>query len=162
MEYPTIPTSIEVGDFVQARLHATTESEQPPLVTEFTVSAITGTVYDGGPAALAKAVDTSSGWELALIRKGDPGLPTGLARVAAILTTAPAHPVKLLGSGTDWQLDGGGHIDCTQVIGWMLWTAWAPLVAAYEAWEAEQVTQAEAIDDTPVGPIPGLPTQGAS
>lgn len=143
MEQPFIPTTIEVGDSVQA--HHTDEGDQI-TTTEFTVTGIKGNVYSGASDVLGD-LDTADGWHVELVRKGNPKLPRGLAYIAAISIYDRSNPTKLIGAGDSWQVDGGAHIDHTTVLAWMPWDDWAALATAYNVWHAQQVAAERALEE---------------
>lgn len=108
-----VPTAAErfgVGAYVQARLtvpSAEPEGEPDVVVSEFTVTALTGDVVTGSPLGV---LDGADGWSFEVIRQAPIVLPQSVrTTITANLTDGTV--VTLTGKGRVWMNDDGDLID---------------------------------------------------
>jgi hypothetical protein len=97
----TAAADLLAGDFIQARMRGDTAvgALEQWLVTEFTVTGVTGTVVAGNvlyPAGL----DEAAGWTFELIARPTVALPLILCEIVATLTNGTTP--TLMGKGTVW------------------------------------------------------------
>lgn len=92
--------SLLPGDFVQARMRGATSPNMPDqwLVTEFTVTSVTGTVV-AGSVLYPTGLDQTAGWGFELITR-NLTLPATLCEITATLTDG--RTLTLMGKGSLW------------------------------------------------------------
>lgn len=107
--------TIEAGDFVQARKG----TSAGVAVVEFTVTAISGGVYEGSPLG---SLDTADGWGFELIQKGTPNLPTVLSDLAVWTVQNRTEPTRVVGPVAGvWQTPQGVRVNPGDVLRWETW-----------------------------------------
>lgn len=102
------------GDFVQARMEGATPDGEPEqwLVTEFAVTAVTGTVV-AGSVLYPDGLDETAGWTFELITRTI-ALPDTLCEISAVLTDGHAH--TLMGRGDVWSdVNAGTRVPVDQI-----------------------------------------------
>ncbi len=113
-------TDLIGGDFVQARMQGTTTPGAPEqwLVTEFTVTTVTGTVV-AGSVLYPTGLDATAGWGFELIARTGLTLPTVLTEINATLIDGRA--LMLMGRGLVWSdVDSGMPVAPASILSFTL------------------------------------------
>lgn len=112
--------TIEVGDTV----HARRTTEQGTVVAEFVVTGVTAGSLSGSPLG---DLSESDGWTFELGRKGDAGLPTDIAILAAVTIHDRSQVVKIIGPDEGiWRDASGNRVYPENVLAWMPWADYTP------------------------------------
>ena len=108
---------IEIGDRVQARKIVVRENAPDDVaVSEFTVTAVSGTKYSGSPFGVIE--DGAKGWTVELARK-DPAnlhLPETASEILAHLHTG--FDMVLIGKGETWRDEAGRICPIDLILSW--------------------------------------------
>lgn len=111
---------IEPGDTI----HARRTTEQGSVVAEFVVAEVTGDTLSGSPLG---DISEADGWVFEVCRKGDPGLPTDISILAALMVSDRTEPVKIIGPDDGIWRDGSGtRVYPENVLAWMPWADYTP------------------------------------